>query len=122
MSSEEPGNPISSTLTEGQKKKRGRAKKQAQEDRRLKASKIVTVLTGATAEPSAGKRPRERPHKCLTFTVNQPKMNGWVTLANALGLDMLSPYNPGKSIFHLLSRAACGHLANKRENSLCFKR
>lgn len=58
----------------------------------------------------------------LTFTVNQPKMNGWVTLANALGLDMLSSYNPRKSIFHLLSRAACGHMANKGENHLCFKR
>ncbi|XP_059712243.1 high mobility group protein HMGI-C-like [Haemorhous mexicanus] len=84
MSNKGAENPISSTLTQGVKRKRGRPKKQPQEaggniavipqdavERqpvkkprgRPKGSKKVTVLTGGTAEPSAGKRPRGRPRK-----------------------------------------------------------
>ncbi|XP_064580051.1 high mobility group protein HMGI-C-like [Zonotrichia leucophrys gambelii] len=84
MSSEGAENPISSTLTQGLKRKRGRPKKQPQEDGgntaiipqdaeepqpvkkprgRPKGSKKMTALTGGTAEPPAGKRRRGRPRK-----------------------------------------------------------
>ncbi|XP_066182974.1 high mobility group protein HMG-I/HMG-Y-like [Sylvia atricapilla] len=84
MSNERPENPISSALTGGLKRKRGRPKKETQEDGgntaitpqdavesqpvkkprgRPKGSKKVTALTGGTAEPPAGKRPRGRPRK-----------------------------------------------------------
>ncbi|XP_032927094.1 high mobility group protein HMGI-C-like [Catharus ustulatus] len=84
MSNERPQNPNSSTLTEGLKKKRGRPKKQPQEDGgntavipqdavepqpvkkprgRPKGNKKASGLTGGTAKPSAGKRQRGRPRK-----------------------------------------------------------
>ncbi|XP_027742303.1 high mobility group protein HMGI-C-like isoform X2 [Empidonax traillii] len=74
MSNERPDNPVSSIPTEGQKKKRGRPRKQPQEDTmerlsetkprgRPKGSKKRTTVTGETAEPPAEKRPRGRPRK-----------------------------------------------------------
>ncbi|CAN8186005.1 unnamed protein product [Coccothraustes coccothraustes] len=73
MSNKGEENPISSTLTQGLKRKRGRPKKQPQDAvepqpvkkprGRPKGSKKMTALTGGTAEPSAGKRRRGRPRK-----------------------------------------------------------
>ncbi|KAM6387458.1 uncharacterized protein J5M81_008982 isoform 2-T2 [Pluvialis apricaria] len=74
MSNERPVNTSSSTLTEGLKRKRGRPKKQPQEEAagplpvkkprgRPKGSKKVTAVSGQLVEPSSGKRPRGRPRK-----------------------------------------------------------
>ncbi|XP_027556767.1 AAC-rich mRNA clone AAC11 protein-like isoform X2 [Neopelma chrysocephalum] len=74
MSNERPENPVLSAPTEGQKKKRGRPRKQPQEDTverpsetkprgRPKGSKKKTTVTEETAEPPAGKRRRGRPRK-----------------------------------------------------------
>ncbi|XP_066051660.1 high mobility group protein HMG-I/HMG-Y-like [Chamaea fasciata] len=97
MSNVRPENPMSSTLTEGLKRKRGRPKKQTQEDGgntgsvpqdavesqpvkkprgRPKGSKKVTVLTGGTAEPPAGKRPRGRPRKWPQAVVQEGESQG----------------------------------------------
>lgn len=97
MNNEEPENPMSSTLTEGLKRKRGRPKKQPQEDGgntaivpqdavepqpvkkprgRPKGSKKVTGLTGGTAEPSAGKKPRGRPRKWPQTVVQEGESQG----------------------------------------------
>ncbi|XP_039932759.1 high mobility group protein HMG-I/HMG-Y-like [Hirundo rustica] len=97
MSNEGPENPISSTPTEGLKRKRGRPKKQPQEDGgntaivpqdavesqpvkkprgRPKGSKKATVLTGGTAEPPAGKRPRGRPRKWPQAVVQEGESQG----------------------------------------------
>ncbi|XP_064288435.1 high mobility group protein HMGI-C-like isoform X2 [Passer domesticus] len=92
MSSEGAENPISSTLTQGVKRKRGRPKKQPQEDGgntatipqdavepqpvkkprgRPKGSKKTTV-----AEPSAGKRQRGRPRKWPQAVVQEGESQG----------------------------------------------
>ncbi|XP_068057729.1 high mobility group protein HMGI-C-like isoform X2 [Anomalospiza imberbis] len=92
MSNEGPENPISSTLTQGLKRKRGRPKKQPQEDGgntavisqdavepqpvkkprgRPKGSKKTTV-----AEPSAGKRRRGRPRKWPQAVVHEGESQG----------------------------------------------
>ncbi|XP_069721639.1 high mobility group protein HMGI-C-like [Phaenicophaeus curvirostris] len=74
MSNERPVTPGSSAVTEGMKRKRGRPKKQLQEEAvgplpvkkprgRPKGSKKVTTVSGEMVEPSAGKRPRGRPRK-----------------------------------------------------------
>ncbi|XP_017675320.1 PREDICTED: high mobility group protein HMGI-C-like isoform X2 [Lepidothrix coronata] len=76
MSNERPENPVSSAPTEGQKKKRGRPRKQPQEDTveqpsetkpkprgRPKGSKRKATVTEETAEPPAEKRRRGRPRK-----------------------------------------------------------
>ncbi|XP_063203861.1 high mobility group protein HMGI-C-like isoform X2 [Chroicocephalus ridibundus] len=81
MSNERPVNPSSSTLTEGLKRKRGRPKKQPQEEAvgplpakkprgRPKGSKKVTTVSGQTVEPS-GKRPRGRPRKWPQLVVQE---------------------------------------------------
>ncbi|KAL2299725.1 hypothetical protein Nmel_012570 [Mimus melanotis] len=96
MSNEGPENPISSTLTEGLKRKRGRPKKQPQEDGgntavipqdavepqpvkkprgRPKGSKKVTGLTGGTTEP-AGKKRRGRPRKWPQAVVQEGESQG----------------------------------------------
>ncbi|XP_048172155.1 high mobility group protein HMGI-C-like [Corvus hawaiiensis] len=97
MSNKGPENPISATLTEGLKRKRGRPKKQPQEDAgntavipqdavepqpakkprgRPKGSKKVTALTGGRAEPSAGKRGRGRPRKWPQAVVQEGESQG----------------------------------------------
>ncbi|XP_042741377.1 high mobility group protein HMG-I/HMG-Y-like isoform X1 [Lagopus leucura] len=74
MSSESLENPGPSPLTEGLKRKRGRPKKQPQDDAvgslpekkprgRPKGSKKMSTVTGQMVEPPAGKRPRGRPRK-----------------------------------------------------------
>ncbi|XP_032303219.1 high mobility group protein HMGI-C-like isoform X1 [Coturnix japonica] len=74
MSNERPENPDPSPLTESLKRKRGRPKKQTQEEAlgpvlekkprgRPKGSKKVSSVTGQMVEPPAGKRPRGRPRK-----------------------------------------------------------
>ncbi|XP_071405820.1 high mobility group protein HMGI-C-like [Pithys albifrons albifrons] len=74
MSSTRPENSTSPTPTEGQKRKRGRPKKQPQKDTveplaekksrgRPKGSKKMTTVTEEMAEPPAGKRGRGRPRK-----------------------------------------------------------
>lgn len=74
MSNERLENPGPSPLTEGLKRKRGRPKKQPQEEAvgplpekkprgRPKGSKKVSSVTGQMVEPPAGKRPRGRPRK-----------------------------------------------------------
>ncbi|XP_019475493.1 high mobility group protein HMGI-C-like [Meleagris gallopavo] len=74
MSSERSENSGPSPLSEGLKRKRGRPKKQPQEEAvgslpekkprgRPKGSKKVSSVTGQTVEPPAGKRPRGRPRK-----------------------------------------------------------
>ncbi|KAM6344627.1 uncharacterized protein FN964_010294 isoform 3-T10 [Alca torda] len=81
MSNERPVNPGSSTLTEGLKRKRGRPKKQPQEEivgplpakkprGRPKGSKKVTTVSGQMVEPS-GKRPRGRPRKWPQLVVQE---------------------------------------------------
>ncbi|XP_014808985.1 PREDICTED: high mobility group protein HMGI-C-like [Calidris pugnax] len=73
MSNEGPVNPGTSTVPEGLKRKRGRPKKQPQEEAvgplpakkprgRPKGSKKVTAVSGQMVE-SSGKRPRGRPRK-----------------------------------------------------------
>ncbi|XP_072791014.1 uncharacterized protein [Taeniopygia guttata] len=97
MSNEGPENPISSTLTQGLKRKRGRPKKQPQEDGgntaaipqdaeepqpvkkprgRPKGSKKMTVPTGGMAEPSAEKRQRGRPRKWTQAAVQEESQGG----------------------------------------------
>ncbi|XP_061864731.1 high mobility group protein HMGI-C-like [Colius striatus] len=82
MSNERPMSPGSSTLTEGLKRKRGRPKKQPQEEAveplpmkkprgRPKGSKKVTAVSGQVVEPSAGKRPRGRPRKWPQLMVQE---------------------------------------------------
>ncbi|XP_021265132.1 high mobility group protein HMGI-C-like isoform X3 [Numida meleagris] len=74
MNDERLENPGPSPLTEGLKRKRGRPKKQLQEEAvgplpekkprgRPKGSKKVSSVTGQMVEPPAGKRPRGRPRK-----------------------------------------------------------
>ncbi|XP_035750663.1 high mobility group protein HMGI-C-like isoform X2 [Egretta garzetta] len=87
MSNERPMNPSSSTLTEGLKRKRGRPKKQPQEETvgplpvkkprgRPKGSKKVTTVSGQMGEPSAGKRPRGRPRKWPQLVVQGMSQEG----------------------------------------------
>ncbi|XP_055564142.1 uncharacterized protein LOC114014896 isoform X1 [Falco cherrug] len=82
MSNERPVNPDTSTLTEGLKRKRGRPKKQPQEEAlgplpvkkprgRPKGSKKVTAVSGQMVGPSAGKRPRGRPRKWPQLVVQE---------------------------------------------------
>ncbi|XP_055564145.1 high mobility group protein HMGI-C-like isoform X3 [Falco biarmicus] len=83
MSNERPVNPDTSTLTEGLKRKRGRPKKQPQEEAlgplpvkkprgRPKGSKKVTAVSGQMVGPSAGKRPRGRPRKWASLEKTVP--------------------------------------------------
>ncbi|XP_056357621.1 high mobility group protein HMGI-C-like [Oenanthe melanoleuca] len=92
--SNKPENSTSSTLTEGVKKKRGRPKKQPQEDGgnipqdavepqpakkprgRPKGSKKATGLTGGTVEPPAGKKRRGRPRKWPQAVVQGEESEG----------------------------------------------
>ncbi|XP_026713240.1 high mobility group protein HMGI-C-like [Athene cunicularia] len=87
MSNERPMNPSSSTLSEGLKRKRGRPKKQPQEEAvgplpvkkprgRPKGSKKVTTVSGQMVEPSAGKRPRGRPRKWPQLAVQEGVSQG----------------------------------------------
>lgn len=91
MSNEGPENPISTTLTEGLKRKRGRPKKQPQEDGgntgivpqpakkprgRPKGSKKAAGLTGGMVAPSAGKRGRGRPRKWPQAVVQEEESQG----------------------------------------------
>ncbi|XP_021265130.1 high mobility group protein HMGI-C-like isoform X1 [Numida meleagris] len=77
MNDERLENPGPSPLTEGLKRKRGRPKKQLQEEAvgplpekkprgRPKGSKKVSSVTGQMVEPPAGKRPRGRPRKWVS--------------------------------------------------------
>ncbi|CAM9359481.1 unnamed protein product [Bubo scandiacus] len=87
MSNERPMNPSSSTLSEGLKRKRGRPKKQPQEEAvgplpvkkprgRPKGSKKETTVSGQMVEPSAGKRPRGRPRKWPQLAVQEGVSQG----------------------------------------------
>ncbi|PKK19968.1 high mobility group protein HMGI-C-like isoform X2 [Columba livia] len=82
MSNERPVNPGSSTLTKDLKRKRGRPKKQPQEEvvgplpvkkprGRPKGSKKVTTVSGQMVETSVGKRPRGRPRKWPQLMVQE---------------------------------------------------
>ncbi|XP_071611738.1 high mobility group protein HMGI-C-like isoform X2 [Heliangelus exortis] len=82
MSHERPVNPSSPTLTKDLKRKRGRPKKQPQEEAvgplpvkkprgRPRGSKKVITVSQQMVEPSAGKRPRGRPRKWPQLVVQE---------------------------------------------------
>ncbi|XP_053932820.1 high mobility group protein HMGI-C-like isoform X1 [Cuculus canorus] len=109
MSNERPVTPGSSTLAEGVKRKRGRPKKQPQEEAvgplpvkkprgRPKGSKKVTTVSGEMVEPSAGKRPRGRPRK-------------WPQLAQEAAFQEGNP--PGSSELNLKSVPAAQGITGK---------
>ncbi|XP_072791016.1 uncharacterized protein [Taeniopygia guttata] len=64
MSNEGPENPISSTLTQGLKRKRGRPKKQPQED-----GGNTAAIPQDAEEPQPVKKPRGRPKGSKKMTV-----------------------------------------------------
>ncbi|XP_064012573.1 AAC-rich mRNA clone AAC11 protein-like [Pogoniulus pusillus] len=87
MSNEKPVNPSSPTPTEGLKRKRGRPKKQPEEEDvgplpekkprgRPKGSKKVTTGSGQMVEPPAAKRPRGRPRKQPQVVVQDGASHG----------------------------------------------
>ncbi|XP_017587840.1 PREDICTED: high mobility group protein HMG-I/HMG-Y-like isoform X2 [Corvus brachyrhynchos] len=71
MSNKGPENPISATLTEGLKRKRGRPKKQPQED-----AGNTAVIPQDAVEPQPAKKPRGRPKgskKVTALTGGKPQ-------------------------------------------------